>query len=76
MSPGSCPVPLGPADTAELAARCLGHNDAGAVPAAVLDRLHAVSEGVPFVVEELLRAMVDSGASGVRRRPGRAQAGR
>ncbi|WP_128381963.1 helix-turn-helix transcriptional regulator [Streptomyces cavernae] len=52
---------LGPAHTAELAARCLGHDDAGAVPAAVLDRLHAVSEGVPFVVEELLRAMVDSG---------------
>ncbi|NGO48358.1 helix-turn-helix transcriptional regulator [Streptomyces ureilyticus] len=52
---------LGPAETAELAARCLGHGDAGAVPAAVLDRLHAVSDGVPFVVEELLRAMVDSG---------------
>lgn len=52
---------LGPAHTAELAARCLGHDDAGAVPAAVLDRLHAVSDGVPFVVEELLRAMVDSG---------------
>ncbi|MBV1940737.1 AAA family ATPase [Streptomyces sp. BV286] len=52
---------LGPAHTAELAARCLGHDDAGKVPAAVLDRLHAVSEGVPFVVEELLRAMVDSG---------------
>ncbi|MGA5448442.1 helix-turn-helix transcriptional regulator [Streptomyces umbrinus] len=52
---------LGPAHTAELAARCLGHGDAGHVPAAVLDRLHAVSEGVPFVVEELLTAMVDSG---------------
>jgi DNA-binding CsgD family transcriptional regulator len=52
---------LGPAHTAELAARCLGHDDAGNVPAAVLDRLHAVSEGVPFVVEELLTAMVDSG---------------
>ncbi|WP_343239863.1 AAA family ATPase [Streptomyces sp. SID12488] len=52
---------LGPAHTAELAARCLGHDDAGKVPAAVLDRLHAVSEGVPFVVEELLQAMVDSG---------------
>lgn len=52
---------LKPAHTAELAARCLGHDDAGAVPAAVLDRLHAVSDGVPFVVEELLRAMVDSG---------------
>ncbi|MFD9442295.1 ATP-binding protein [Streptomyces sp. NPDC060006] len=52
---------LGPAHTAELAARCLGHDDADKVPAAVLDRLHAVSEGVPFVVEELLRAMVDSG---------------
>ncbi|MEU9784852.1 AAA family ATPase [Streptomyces phaeochromogenes] len=51
---------LGPAHTAELAARCLGHDDAGNVPAAVLDRLHAVSEGVPFVVEELLTAMVDS----------------
>ncbi|UUU26708.1 helix-turn-helix transcriptional regulator [Streptomyces sp. DSM 40750] len=53
---------LGPAHTAELAARCLGHDDAGKVPAAVLDRLHAVSEGVPFVVEELLGAMVDSGS--------------
>ncbi|WP_405588745.1 AAA family ATPase [Streptomyces sp. NBC_01092] len=53
---------LGPAHTAELAARCLGHDDAGKVPAAVLDRLHAVSEGVPFVVEELLTAMVDSGS--------------
>ncbi|WP_078491639.1 helix-turn-helix transcriptional regulator [Streptomyces yerevanensis] len=52
---------LGPAQTAELAARCLGNDDAGAVPAAVLDRLHSVSDGVPFVVEELLRAMVDSG---------------
>ncbi|MCX4910438.1 LuxR family transcriptional regulator [Streptomyces sp. NBC_00878] len=52
---------LGPAHTAELAARCLGHDDAGNVPAAVLDRLHAVSEGVPFVVEELLTAMVDGG---------------
>ncbi|MFC4466375.1 helix-turn-helix transcriptional regulator [Streptomyces xiangluensis] len=52
---------LGPAHTAELAARCLGHDDADKVPAAVLDRLHAVSDGVPFVVEELLRAMVDSG---------------
>lgn len=58
---------LGPAHTAELAARCLGHDDAGKVPAAVLDRLHAVSEGVPFVVEELLTAMVDSGSL-VRRR--------
>ncbi|ELP68326.1 hypothetical protein STRTUCAR8_02317, partial [Streptomyces turgidiscabies Car8] len=27
----------------------------------MLDRLHTVSEGVPFVVEELLTAMVDSG---------------
>ncbi|MGJ5828760.1 helix-turn-helix transcriptional regulator [Streptomyces ossamyceticus] len=53
---------LGPAGTAELAARCLGHGDADEVPAAVLDRLHAVSEGVPFVVEELLRAMVDGGS--------------
>ncbi|GAA2664787.1 helix-turn-helix transcriptional regulator [Streptomyces vastus] len=52
---------LGPAHTAELAARCLGHDDADKVPAAVLDHLHAVSDGVPFVVEELLRAMVDSG---------------
>ncbi|MGX1915859.1 helix-turn-helix transcriptional regulator [Streptomyces phaeochromogenes] len=52
---------LGPAHTAELAARCLGHDDAGHVPAEVLDRVHAVSEGVPFVVEELLTAMVDSG---------------
>ncbi|MFJ8636454.1 AAA family ATPase [Streptomyces sp. NPDC093568] len=59
---------LGPAHTAELAARCLGHDDAGKVPEAVLDRLHAVSEGVPFVVEELLRAMVDSG--GLVRRQG------
>ncbi|WP_226966690.1 helix-turn-helix transcriptional regulator [Streptomyces phaeolivaceus] len=52
---------LGPAGTAELAARCLGHATAEEVPAAVLDRLHTVSEGVPFVVEELLRAMVDGG---------------
>ncbi|MDX2907430.1 helix-turn-helix transcriptional regulator [Streptomyces griseiscabiei] len=52
---------LGPAGTAELAARCLGHDTAEDVPAAVLDRLHTVSEGVPFVVEELLRAMVDGG---------------
>ncbi|MFF6784915.1 AAA family ATPase [Streptomyces sp. NPDC012510] len=52
---------LGPVGTAELAARCLGHEGAEDVPAAVLDRLHAVSEGVPFVVEELLRAMVDGG---------------
>ncbi|MFE6173285.1 AAA family ATPase [Streptomyces sp. NPDC056464] len=59
---------LGPAHTAELAARCLGHDDAGKVPAAVLDRLHAVSDGVPFVVEELLTAMVDSG--GLVRRQG------
>ncbi|WP_260474711.1 LuxR family transcriptional regulator [Streptomyces sp. WAC 05379] len=58
---------LGPAHTAELAARCLGHDDPGEVPEAVLDRLHAVSEGVPFVVEELLTAMVDSGSL-VRRR--------
>nr|WP_252980675.1 LuxR family transcriptional regulator [Streptomyces chartreusis] len=53
---------LGPAHTAELAARCLGHDDPGEVPEAVLDRLHAVSEGVPFVVEELLTAMVDGGS--------------
>lgn len=52
---------LGAAGTAELAARCLGHDTAEDVPAAVLDRLHTVSEGVPFVVEELLRAMVDGG---------------
>lgn len=52
---------LGPAGTAELAARCLGHDTAEDVPAAVLERLHTVSEGVPFVVEELLRAMVDGG---------------
>ncbi|MFD9037049.1 helix-turn-helix transcriptional regulator [Streptomyces bottropensis] len=52
---------LGPGGTAELAARCLGHDTAEDVPAAVLDRLHTVSEGVPFVVEELLRAMVDGG---------------
>lgn len=52
---------LGPAGTAELAARCLGHDAVEDVPAAVLDRLHTVSEGVPFVVEELLRAMVDGG---------------
>ncbi|GGK58799.1 helix-turn-helix transcriptional regulator [Streptomyces flaveus] len=61
---------LKPAHTAELAARCLGHDDAGAVPAAVLDRLHAVSDGVPFVVEELLRAMVDSGDLVQRQRAG------
>ncbi|MER5226246.1 helix-turn-helix transcriptional regulator [Streptomyces flaveus] len=61
---------LKPAHTAELAARCLGHDDAGAVPAAVLDRLHAVSDGVPFVVEELLRAMVDSGNLVQRQRAG------
>ncbi|GAA3821764.1 helix-turn-helix transcriptional regulator [Streptomyces phyllanthi] len=61
---------LAPAHTAELAARCLGHDDAGAVPAAVLDRLQAVSEGVPFVVEELLRAMVDSGDLVHRQGPG------
>ncbi|WP_255345682.1 helix-turn-helix transcriptional regulator [Streptomyces chartreusis] len=59
---------LGPAHTAELAARCLGHDDPGEVPEAVLDRLHAVSEGVPFVVEELLTAMVDGGS--LVRRPG------
>jgi len=53
---------LGPARTAELAAGCLGHGDAKEVPAAVLERLHAVSDGVPFVVEELLRTMVDSGS--------------
>ncbi|WP_254408702.1 helix-turn-helix transcriptional regulator [Streptomyces sp. AC495_CC817] len=52
---------LGPAGTAELAARCLGHDCAEDVPIAVLNRLHTVSEGVPFVVEELLRAMVDGG---------------
>lgn len=52
---------LGPAGTAELAGRCLGHDSAEDVPAAVLERLHTVSEGVPFVVEELLRAMVDGG---------------
>ncbi|MFJ7042505.1 helix-turn-helix transcriptional regulator [Streptomyces sp. NPDC101112] len=57
-----CLARLGPAGTAELAARCLGHGDADEVPAAVLERLHAVSEGVPFVVEELLRAMVDGGS--------------
>ncbi|GGX27023.1 hypothetical protein GCM10010321_47290 [Streptomyces chartreusis] len=59
---------LGPAHTAELAARCLAHDDPGEVPEAVLDRLHAVSEGVPFVVEELLTAMVDGGS--LVRRPG------
>ncbi|WP_286257534.1 AAA family ATPase [Streptomyces graminofaciens] len=53
---------LGPARTAELAARCLGHGGADEVPEAVLGRLHAVSEGVPFVVEELLRSMVDGGS--------------
>lgn len=52
---------LGAAGTAELAARCLGHGSAEDVPVAVLNRLHTVSEGVPFVVEELLRAMVDGG---------------
>ncbi|MFM9553257.1 AAA family ATPase [Streptomyces caniscabiei] len=52
---------LGAAGTAELAARCLGHGSAEDVPAAVLNRLHTISEGVPFVVEELLRAMVDGG---------------
>lgn len=43
--------------TEEMAARCLH----GEVPADVLDRLHADAEGIPFVIEELLAAMVDDG---------------
>jgi DNA-binding CsgD family transcriptional regulator len=55
--------PLSREQTAEMAAGCL----AGDVPQPVLDRLHRDAEGIPFVVEELLSAMVEGGA--LHRRP-------
>lgn len=50
-------APLDAGETAELAARCL----AGGVPDDVLQRLRTDAEGVPFVIEELLAAMVEDG---------------
>jgi len=50
--------PLSREQTAEMAVGCL----AGDVPQPVLDRLHRDAEGIPFVVEELLSAMVEGGA--------------
>lgn len=44
-------------ETAELAAQCLGAD----APAPVLESLRRDADGVPFVVEELLGAMVESG---------------
>jgi DNA-binding CsgD family transcriptional regulator/tetratricopeptide (TPR) repeat protein len=51
---------LTPEQTVELAADQLG-TAAARVPAEVVARLHRDADGVPFVVEELLSAMVDSG---------------
>jgi DNA-binding CsgD family transcriptional regulator/tetratricopeptide (TPR) repeat protein len=48
--------PLDPAETAELAARCLG----GEPPAAVVECLRE-ADGNPFVIEELLGALVEGG---------------
>src|SRR5215207_8390257 len=56
-------VPLGrltAAETIELAADRLG-TDAAQVPPEVVTRLNRDADGVPFVVEELLSAMVESG---------------
>ncbi|MFF5025545.1 AAA family ATPase [Streptomyces collinus] len=52
--------PLGPAQVGALAAACL---DLGAdqVPGAVAERLSALSNGNPYLVEELLAEMVGSG---------------
>ncbi len=59
---------LSPEQTVELAAGQLG-TAVSRVPAKVVTRLHRDADGVPFVVEELLSAMVDSGHL-VRRRTG------
>ncbi|TWP45743.1 AAA family ATPase [Lentzea tibetensis] len=50
---------LGDADTAELVAQCL-EIPASEVPAEVIAHLHRDARGVPFVVEELLAAMIES----------------
>ncbi|WP_162788334.1 LuxR C-terminal-related transcriptional regulator [Amycolatopsis albispora] len=51
--------PLTKAEGAELAAAHLGVR---AVSAAFADRLHALTAGVPFVIEEVVRALPDSTA--------------
>jgi ATP/maltotriose-dependent transcriptional regulator MalT len=51
---------LGPEQTRSLVAHCLD-TDPTEVPDAALDRLWRNSAGNPFVVEELLRSMVDTG---------------
>jgi ATP/maltotriose-dependent transcriptional regulator MalT len=48
-------------ETSQLTARCLG-SPLDAVPAVALARLQRDADGVPFVVEELLNAMVEGGS--------------
>ncbi|GIJ67858.1 hypothetical protein Voc01_027750 [Virgisporangium ochraceum] len=50
-------APLDRAATGELVHRCLD----GPVPDELLDRVHRNADGVPFVVEEMLGALVDDG---------------
>jgi len=52
---------LGRAEVTELAARCLG-TTVEAVPPAALRQLHRTADGTPFIVEELLGAMVGNGS--------------
>jgi DNA-binding CsgD family transcriptional regulator len=52
---------LTPEETSQLAGQCLGA-EVAEVPEAVLTRLHRDADGIPFVVEELLSAMADSGS--------------
>jgi DNA-binding CsgD family transcriptional regulator len=53
-------APLGAAEVSAMAATCLGDEHA-AVPAAVSAVLGAHAEGLPFLVEELLAALVNRG---------------
>ncbi|MFI8458189.1 AAA family ATPase [Kitasatospora sp. NPDC085464] len=53
--------PLGPTQIGALAAGCL-ELGSEQVPAAVVDRLSTISNGNPYLVEELLTEMVGSGA--------------
>ncbi|WP_412539114.1 AAA family ATPase [Longispora sp. K20-0274] len=55
------PAPLTPAQVQVMAAACLDTRPAR-VPEPVLDRLARDADGNPFVIEELLTAMITSGA--------------
>ena len=50
--------PLPPDQVAEVVARCLGTE---AVPADVLEWVRTHSDGIPFLVEELLAGLVSTG---------------